>query len=204
MKLMILAVLALLQGGGGLAGARPDIAACRAAAERAATELEARLDPGGSATEVLRGWCAEHRLADPPAIRAERILSVDKPADAGVRVLLGAAPGETIRYRRVHLACGAHVLSEADNWYRPGQLTAEMNRQLDQTETPFGTVVRPLNFHRRTLGVEKPSDPHTLLRYRALLLDPQETPFSLVAESYTVELLGFSPGTPAPASACSP
>ncbi|HLZ83556.1 MAG TPA: hypothetical protein VKQ54_08305 [Caulobacteraceae bacterium] len=181
MKSIMLAILALAQ-----AGVARDLA-----------DFEARLDKGGSATEVLRGWCAERHLADPPVIKAERDRSVDKPADADVRALLGAAPGEAIRYRRVRLACGARVLSEADNWYRPGRLTAEMNRRLDQTDTPFGAVVKPLGFHRRTLGVERPFDPktgtaalpHTLVRYRALLLDPKETPFSLVVESYTAEIL---------------
>ena len=181
MKAMLMAVLALAPG----------------FAARDLADFEARLDKGGSATEVLRGWCAEHRLANPPVITAERDLSVDKPADREVRALLGAAPGETIRYRRVRLTCGAHVLSEADNWYRPGQLTAEMNRQLDQTDTPFGAVVKPLGFHRRTLGVAKLFDPekptiafpHIVVRYRALLLDQKGAPFSLVVESYTAEIL---------------
>lgn len=202
MKSMAVAVLAL--GCGAHAAAGTDAPACRAEAARSLADFEGRLDRGGSATEVLRGWCAEHGLADPAVIRAERDTSVDKPADRGVRALLGAGPGEAIRYRRVRLACGARVLSEADNWYRPGQLTAEMNRQLDQTETPFGAVVRPLNFHRRTLGVEQAPEPHILVRYRAVLLDPQEKPFSLVVESYTAALLDVSPGTSARASACSP
>ena len=173
------------------------LAFAQAGAARDLATFEARLDKGGSATEVLRDWCAERRLADPPVIKAERDLSVDKPADSEVRALLGAAPGETVRYRRVRLACGGRVLSEADNWYRPGQLTAEMNRQLDQTDTPFGAVVRPLGFHRRTLGVEQLFDPgkstatlpHILVRYRALLVDQKGAPFSLVVESYTADLL---------------
>jgi hypothetical protein len=180
MKVMLMAVLALAQG-----------------VARDLADFEGRLDKGGSATEVLRGWCAERRLAYPPVIRAERDRSQDKPADGEVRALLGAEPGEPIRYRRVRLKCGARVLSEADNWYRPARLTAEMNRQLDETDTPFGAVVKPLSFHRRTLGVEhtfKPAQgaaalPHTLVRYRALLLDKSDAPFSLVVESYTDEIL---------------
>jgi hypothetical protein len=181
MKAMMMAVLAVVQG----------------YAARDLADFEARLDKGGSATEVLRDWCAQRHLADPAVIKAERDLSVDKPADRDVRALLSAAPGEAIRYRRVRLACGGRVLSEADNWYRPGQLTAEMNRQLDQSDTPFGAVVRPLGFHRRTLGVEHLLDPdkrpaalpHILVRYRALLVDQKGAPFSLVVESYTAELL---------------
>jgi hypothetical protein len=181
MKAMMLAILALAQ-----AGAARDLA-----------DFEARLDKGGSATAVLRDWCAERHLADSPVIKAERDLSVDKPADGEVRALLGAAPGERVRYRRVRLACGGRVLSEADNWYRPGQLTAEMNRRLDETDTPFGAVVKSLGFHRRTLGVEQLFNPekrtaplpHILVRYRALLVDQKGAPFSLVVESYTADLL---------------
>jgi hypothetical protein len=186
MKSTILAILALAAAG------RP------AAVGRELADFEARLDRGSSATEVLQGWCADHRLADPPVIRAERDRTLDKPADAAVRALLGAGPDEPIRYRRVRLTCGAHVLSEADNWYRPGRLTAGMNRKLDETDTPFGAVVRPLGFHRRTLAEEnlfrsdaggRQALPHILVRYHALLVDSRGVPFSLVTESYTSELL---------------
>jgi hypothetical protein len=79
-----------------------------------------------------------------------------------------------------------------------------MNRQLDQTDTPFGAVVKPLGFHRRTLGVDRlfaPEKraavlPHILVRYRALLLDQKGAPFSLVAESYTAALLDLASPPP--------
>jgi hypothetical protein len=60
---------------------------------------------------------------------------------------------ELLRFRRVELRCGVHVLSIADNWYVPARLTTEMNHLLDGGETPFGKVVRPLHPHRETLGV---------------------------------------------------
>lgn len=166
--------------------------------------FEAALDANPSATAVLRGWCADHHLADAPDIRAVRDTGADKPASRAVRSILHAAPGEAIGYRRVRLACGAHVLSEADNWYRPAALTDEMNRKLDGTDTPFGVVVRPLDFHRRTLGVtwlfqpmrgrggragEALAIPHDILRHRAALTDARGTPFSLVVETYTAEIL---------------
>ena len=136
---------------------------------------------------------------------------LDRPADAVVRTLLGAGPDEPIRYRRVALTCGERVLSEADNWYRPGRLTPEMVRALDTTDIPFGVVVRPLNFHRRTLdatllfrplpdgwerGARQPprrgplAIPHEVLRHRAVLDTPDGTPFSLLVETYTDAVLG--------------
>ena len=76
-----------------------------------ARALNAQLLAHDSATAVLAGWCADHHLADPPTIVARR-LPGEKPAGARVRALLHAAPGEAVRYRRVALVCGTHVLSQ--------------------------------------------------------------------------------------------
>jgi hypothetical protein len=80
------------------------------------------------------------------------------------------------------------VLSEADNWYVPARLTPQMNALLDGGDTPFGTAVKALDFHRATLDAAELKDLHTILRVRALLLTPDETPFSLVVENYTADL----------------
>lgn len=152
-----------------------------------AARLKADLLASGSATVTLGQWCARERLADPPVIKAERV-AADKPAPADVRALLQVGAGAPVRYRRVKLVCGAHVLSEADNWYVPSRLTPAMNAALDATDTPFGAAVKALNFHRRTLDAGPA--PGTGLRVRALLLTPDETPFSLVVEDYTADLTG--------------
>jgi hypothetical protein len=166
-----------------------------AEARRTVAQLEASLLSRDSATETLRQWCAQRRLADPPRIVAERLKGEDEPADAHVRRLLQAAPGETVRHRRVALACGDHVLSIADNWYRPGALTPAMNAELDGTDHPFGQVVGPLGFHRVRLGsrvLMSPQDRHVpakVLRQSALLETADGAPFSLVVETYTAAVL---------------
>ena len=114
--------------------------------------LNADLLSHDSATLTLQRWCDVHKLAWPVKITALRVLDVDKVPTPEQRVELGVSPTEPIRYRRVQLTCGAVVLSEADNWYVPGRLTPEMNRQLDGSDTPFGLVVRPLHFQRHTLS----------------------------------------------------
>jgi hypothetical protein len=168
--------------------------AARAEPFAEAQQLNAELLGSDSATATLTAWCAEHHLADPPVIVAHR-MATEKPADAGVRALLHAAPDEPVAYRRVDLACGRHVLSEADNWYRPGQLTPAMNDALATTETPFGAVVKPLGFHRQTLDAQllvKPGErhtPHAILRHRAVLETADGTPFSYVVETYTRDAL---------------
>ncbi len=119
-----------------------------------------------------------------------------------------------MRYRRVRLSCGATVLSEAENWYVPSRLTADMNAQLESTDTPFGKVVQPLHFRRHTLaanllwhplpeGWERQSRathpakaplaiPSQVLQHRAVLSLPDGTQVSEVLETYLGAVLQFS------------
>jgi chorismate-pyruvate lyase len=177
--------------------------------------LNAELLSHDSATLTLDRWCEAHRLAAPAKIVAEQVHGADKEPTPEQRQLLGVGPAEPIRYRRVRLHCGDRVLSEADNWYVPSRLTADMNHQLDTTDTSFGRVVQPLHFQRHTLsakllwaplpegwemgtaGPEKVSGtleiPDHLLEHRAVLTTPDGTPFSEVVETYTSTVLAFPP-----------
>src|SRR5271167_2048274 len=116
--------------------------------------LNADLLSHDSATLTLERWCADHALADPARIVAERVRDAVKPAPAEVRSALDVKPDEPLGYRRVRLKCGDHVLSEADNWYVPARLTPEMNKVLETTDTPFGKAVAALHFRRHTLSAE--------------------------------------------------
>ena len=206
----VLIVVALL--GAGPARAETD----RARALEVVQALNTDLLSHDSATETLHRWCESHAMAAPPVIVAHRVKDQDKPAGPEVRSLLGVGPEAPVRYRHVELACGPHVLSEADNWYLPGRLTAEMNMRLDTSDEPFGAVVRSLNFHRRTLDAKvlfkaepeswtldsaghpgpTPGVPARVLRHRAVLETPDGHPFSLVVETYTREVLDFQDPTP--------
>jgi chorismate-pyruvate lyase len=175
--------------------------------------LNAELLTHDSATLTLDRWCTAHRLASPARIVAERVAGAERAPTDEQRRLLGVSATEPIRYRRVRLTCGTHVLSEADNWYIPARLTPEMNRLLDTTDTAFGRAVQALNFRRRTLSANLlwsplPQDwemgaplrewrgatltiPHAVLEHRAVLTLPDGTPFSEVVETYTREVLAF-------------
>lgn len=159
-----------------------------ATAQTPAERLKADLLTGTSATQVLAQWCAAAHLADPPVIHAMRD-PVDVAPSAETRALLHVGANEPVRYRRVRLACGDHVLSQADNWYVPARLTPAMNTVLDTSDTPFGTAVKALNFHRQTLDTRADTAPGTVLQVRALLFTPAQTPFSLVVENYTRDLV---------------
>jgi len=191
----------------------PDSLASRVAALALLQTLNAELLGNASATLTLDRWCAAHALApDGVKIVAERVRGSEKPAGEAVRRALGVDAGTPVAYRRVRLKCGERVLSEADNWYLPARLTAEMNRELETKDTSFGRVVRPLDFRRRTLsaqllwqplpegwetGAPLPPEggtlevPRFVLEHRAVLTLPDGTPFSALVESYTSTVLAF-------------
>jgi len=195
----------------------PDTPLARVEALALLQTLNADLLSHPSATLTLERWCQAHHLADPPTVRARRDRDVAKPLPDDLRRALGIGPDAPVRYRRVQLACGEHVVSEADNWYVAGRLTEAMNHQLDTSDTPFGKVVAPLRFSRRTLSARllwsplpagwetrglppatpRPlTVPHQVLQHWALLVDAQGRPFSALVETYTGHVLDF----PAPAS----
>lgn len=189
----------------------PDTPLSRTQALAELQTLNAQLLSHPSATLTLEQWCAVHHLAPQAKIVAHRVRGEDKPLPDGARALLGIGPDEPVRYRRVALSCGDVVLSDADNWYVPSRLTADMNKQLDTSDVPFGKVVQPLHFRRQTLsadllwsplpegwdsGAQLPPSSHSpltipdhVLQHRAVLYTGDNQPFSLVVESYTRDVL---------------
>lgn len=192
----------------------PDTFLARVEALASMETLNANILASRSATRTLESWCADHQLAAPAKIKAEAVKGPEKPIRPEQRAHLQVGPDEPVKYRRVRLTCGTHVLSEADNWYVPSRLTPEMNRLLETTDTPFGKAVAALDFTRETLAAETvwlplaagwetrppPADhpdadleiPLILFEHQALLYDSRHRPFSEVDEHYTRENLVFS------------
>ena len=209
------AAIALLALAGPAAAAPPwpDDATSRLEALALVETLNADLLGHDSATLTLERWCGSHGLATPPTVTAARVPDAETPADDAVRRRLGVDASEPVRHRHVRLACGGHVVSEADNYYLPARLTPEMNRALDAGDTAFGRAVGALHFRRHTLSAEllwhpmpegwergtalPPAVPGGLavpsevLRHTAVLVLPDGTPFSALVETYTAEVLAF-------------
>jgi chorismate-pyruvate lyase len=201
------------------AEAWPDTPGTRVEALALLQTLNADLLSSDSATLTLDRWCEAHKMATPAKIVAERVHDQDKDPTPEVRKLLAVEANEPVRYRHVRIHCGTHVLSEADNWYVPTRLTTDMNQVLDTSDTPFGRAVQALHFHRHTLaaqllwsplppGWEMGSTlgaagkgalriPAETIQHRAVLSLPDGTPFSVVVETYTNEILSF-PKPPRP------
>jgi hypothetical protein len=181
--------------------------------------LNADILSSPSATLILEQWCRDHGLAPTPVIVARRLDEVAESAPTAspeVRHDLDVTADETVRYRRVALTCGEHVLSIADNWYVPARLTAPMNQLLETTQTPFGKVVLPLKAHRETIsmqllwsalpdgwehdapeaGLEQAGAalalPPALFEHRAILYTPGHQAIAEVHEVYQRDLLAFA------------
>lgn len=198
----------------------PDTALARTEALALLQTLNADLLSHDSATLTLERWCAAHGMASPAKVTAEPMQGASRDLPADLRAALGIGADEPVAYRRVALRCGGRTLSEAENWYVPARLTAAMNHTLETTDAPFGKVVQPLHFRRRTLSAELlwsplpagweragslPADrpgalamPHRLLQHRALLVDGAGRPFSALIETYTEQVLAFDPPRAAP------
>lgn len=175
--------------------------------------LNAEILASRSATRTLEDWCAAHRLAAEPKLVATAVADAYRAPTAEQLQRLQVGSAEEVRYRRVQLRCGDHVLSEAENWYVPARLTPEMNRLLTTTQTPFGRVVEGLAPWRQTIaarnlwsplpqGWESGRDrfrssgralsiPEALFEHRALLYKRDHQPFAEVTEVYQRALLAF-------------
>ena len=202
------------------APAWPDALLTRTQALALVQGLNAEILASRSATATLEKWCREHDLALEPRMVAEVLAVEPRAPDAEQRQRLRADSGEVVRYRRVRLRCGDHVLSEAENWYLPGRLTPEMNHALDTSDTPFGRVVAPLEPYRRTFAARllwsplpegwerSPGSvppclstgpltiPGELFEHRAIVLGRDNRPIAEVREVYQGGLLAFSPPGP--------
>lgn len=178
-------------------------------------ELNGEILASSSATRTLEQWCGEHHMAPEAKITATLLRDVQKAPSAEQLQRLDVRDASQLRYRRVELRCGAHVLSVADNWYVPSRLTAEMNTALETSDTPFGKAVQSLHPYRRTIAAtmlwaplphgwemqRHPRSqsrralaiPHDVFQHCAVLYTDANVPFSEVVETYQSELLAFEP-----------
>lgn len=116
-------------------------------------KLSERLLTSRSATFTLEEWCKENGA---PFTSVTAIRDIDaEPREPSDDTLEGlGAVADQVSYRKVALCTGGTLLSEADNWYVPANLTEAMNTDLQTTTIPFGKVVAPLKPFRAPLFAE--------------------------------------------------
>jgi hypothetical protein len=173
-----------------LAAASLTQAGCsHASGDDALAAFEMNLAGHASATAALQQWCDARGIAPGQTIRAEMVRGADAAPPADVRTVLGVGGDEPLGYRHVRLVCGDVVLSDAHNWFVPSRLTAEMNRQLETSEVPFGRVAVSLGFTRQPLSATRRGDPgcpaHAISTHKARLVLPAGQAIAYVVECYT-------------------
>lgn len=114
------------------------------------SDFQSCLKAHATATAALTAWCRARR----PAAAMSIVVACDGPAPSDAyRGPLALGPGETLQCRRVRLAWGETVISEAENWYVPQRLPPSLRAALAHGTTPFGAVVEPLSPSRRTIAL---------------------------------------------------
>jgi hypothetical protein len=170
-------------------------------------ELSEHLLRASTATAALHTWCVARSLGAGPITVVKQ--APDRPCSPDDDMLDELRPErhERIAYRRVRLVRGPLVLSEADNWFVPERLPPEVRELLEDTDVPFGTAITPLQPSRRTYFVRfvessaawKASAEDSplvlapammILEHKAVVLDRDRRPLSVVSERYRAALLG--------------
>ncbi len=196
------------------ASAWPDTFRGRLEAWALIETLNANLLASNSATKTLEAWCGAHHMAAEAKLHARLRRDVQKPITPEQRARLNIGPNEPVVYRRVDLACGDHVLSQADNWYVPSRLQPAMEKALETSDIPFGRAIQNLHPRRQTFGVNvlwhplpdgwelappaadhggaNLSIPSVLFEHHAIVYSGDGRPISEVDEHYTDEILDFA------------
>jgi hypothetical protein len=171
-----------------LAAGSQVLAGCAHTADPALDAFEANLAAHASATEALRKWCKVRGIASADLITARFVPGADAPPPPGLRAALAVSADEPLGYRHVQLLCGDTVLSQAHNWFVPARLSPEMNRQLAETDAPFGRVAAVLGFTREPIASARRGDPAcpvgAISTHRALLRLPDGRGLAMVVECY--------------------
>jgi uncharacterized protein YjiS (DUF1127 family) len=169
-------------------------------------ELSDHLLHASTATEALHAWCVAHGISAGPITAVKQRPDRRRYADDDVLDELRPERHERIAYRCVRLVRGLVVLSEADNWFIPERLPPEVRSALAATDMPFGAAIARLRPSRRTYSVRFPElstaseagtggcpaglSPSTpILEHKAVVLDQNRQPLSVVSERYCAALL---------------
>jgi len=175
--------------------------------------LNVELLTSDSEQQTLGRWCSSHGLVSNPQISIERVLDAEERPTEAQRKMLATSAKEPIRHRKVQVLCGATVLLEADDWYLPSRVSAQVNALIESTALPFETA-QIGHFRRRIvsatilwpqlpelwgLGTEESATesqamrppPARVLTHHVLVTLPDGTPFGEAKENYMRSVLAF-------------
>jgi chorismate-pyruvate lyase len=144
--------------------------------------LLAALRSDSSATAVLERMTGHTATITP--------LPHTEPATNDVLDALHLSDIGMIRHRRVRLELGGAAYSDADLWYVPERLPADIRATLADGVTPFGRAVLMLGPVRKTLHIATPDTGEHALIIHAVLYD-RAIPIAYAAERYRRALIAL-------------
>jgi hypothetical protein len=158
-------------------------------------ELSEHLLNASTVTEGLRAWCAARSLGTGPITAVKHAPNRGRHPDDDMLDELRAEQNERIAHRWVQLVRGQLVLADTDNWFVADRLPPEVRDLLEATDIPFDAAIGPFRPARRTLFVgfaewTDPAPSMTVLEHKAVVLDRDGWPLSVISERYRASLLG--------------
>ncbi len=151
---------------------------------RSIESLHAALLAADSATSVLEAFFG--------AVTVQRRAVPPSPND-GLHERLRLSPDDVLRHRAVWLLAGDKTLSQAELWYVANRLPAEQVQRLEESNTPFGRLMKPIGLKRTVLEARLcPAEDECALTHRALLTAPSGLPVAEVYERYSKALFATS------------
>lgn len=182
----------------------PRLADTAEAGTNDARRLVAFIRAHATVTLALERWCDLAGLGDGPiTARPSGPSSVVTNLDLEIATALDLLPGrrtsrlETVIYRSVELRRGLLALVEADNWYVPERLPADINQALQTTNSPFGKLIAPVGASRsevrsidQTVGRSGQAMPRHLFAQSAVISISGGTRVAFVRERFLPALLG--------------
>ena len=157
------------------------------------TQLNQRLVHTKNAPATLGHWC-HRQLADTAELTVEQEDKRQRQALADVYDALKISPSTPVNYLKQRFVCGGKVIAVFDHWYRADLMTPTMTKALAEHNKPLGSIARDAGFFRRSLSnnplwPDEGALPVFVLEHQAVIYRSDNTPFSLVQEHYTRQLL---------------
>jgi hypothetical protein len=156
-------------------------------------QLNQRLVHSKNAPATLNHWCNQ-QLNNAEDLQI--VVDTDRqlPPPANVYQLLKITPDTQLSYLKQRFLCGGKVVAVFDHWFRADMLTPAMQQALAKKTHALGSIARDAGFFRRSLSnnplwPDEGALPVFVLEHLAVIYRSDNTPFSLVQEHYTRQLL---------------
>lgn len=159
------------------------------------TQLNQHLINSKNAPATLDYWCHSY-LGSPTALTVNSVSEPTPPVPQAVRQQLHIKATTQPQYLKLQYQCDNKVVAVFEHWYLPSMLPKDVETQMRDHPISFGRELRKLGYYRQSLSNHplwpdsgSGSLPAIVLQQQSLLYRNDKTPFSVVSEHYSRQLL---------------